>query len=95
VLPGARKPARQASLAAKNAFPGGAGYNAAKAGLNLFTEAPMLDHRNDGTRVCSIMPGSVDIEGLADAAHRLVQCVRHVAASPLVGFGEKVLGIDD
>jgi 3-oxoacyl-[acyl-carrier protein] reductase len=50
------------SLAGKNAFTGGAGYNAAKAGLNLFTEAMMLDHRQDNVRVCSVMPGSVDTE---------------------------------
>jgi len=50
------------SLAGKNAFSGGAGYNAAKAGLNLFTEALMLDHRADNLRVCSIMPGSVATE---------------------------------
>jgi len=50
------------SLAGKNAFSGGAGYNAAKAGLNLFTEALMLDHRNDNVRVSSIMPGSVDTQ---------------------------------
>jgi NAD(P)-dependent dehydrogenase (short-subunit alcohol dehydrogenase family) len=50
------------SLAGKNAFSGGAGYNAAKAGLNLFAEAMMLDHRQDNVRVCSIMPGSVDTE---------------------------------
>jgi 3-oxoacyl-[acyl-carrier protein] reductase len=48
------------SLAGRNAFSGGAGYNASKAGLNLFTEALMLDHRYDGVRVSSIMPGSVD-----------------------------------
>jgi 3-oxoacyl-[acyl-carrier protein] reductase len=47
------------SLAAKNAFSGGAGYNAAKAGLNLFSEALMLDHRHDNIRVTDIMPGSV------------------------------------
>lgn len=47
------------SLAAKNAFTGGAAYNASKAGLNLFSEAMMLDHRYDRVRVCSIMPGSV------------------------------------
>src|ERR1035438_5127228 len=35
------------SLAAKNAFTGGAGYNASKAGLNEFTEALMLDHRHE------------------------------------------------
>jgi 3-oxoacyl-[acyl-carrier protein] reductase len=54
------------SLAGKNAFSGGAGYNAAKAGLNLFTEALMLDHRQENIRVCSIMPGSVDTEFSGD-----------------------------
>jgi len=48
------------SLAAKNAFSGGAAYNAAKAGLNAFTDALMLDHRHDNIRVTTIMPGSVD-----------------------------------
>ena len=48
------------SLAGKNAFSGGAAYNAAKAGLNAFSEALMLDHRHDGIRVTTIMPGSVD-----------------------------------
>ena len=47
------------SLAAKNAFTGGAAYNASKFGLNGFTEAMMLDHRYDNVRVCSVMPGSV------------------------------------
>jgi NAD(P)-dependent dehydrogenase (short-subunit alcohol dehydrogenase family) len=50
------------SLAGKNAFSGGAAYNAAKAGLNLFTEALMLDHRNEQVRVTSICPGSVNTE---------------------------------
>lgn len=50
------------SLAAKNAFSGGAAYNAAKAGLNMLTEATMLDHRHDNIRVTTIMPGSVDTE---------------------------------
>ena len=48
------------SLAGKSAFAGGAGYNASKFGLNGFTEAMMLDHRQDNIRVTSIMPGSVD-----------------------------------
>ena len=56
------------SLAGKNAFTGGAGYNAAKAGLNLFSEAMMLDHRYDGVRVSYIMPGSVDTEFSGDTA---------------------------
>jgi 3-oxoacyl-[acyl-carrier protein] reductase len=56
------------SLAAKNAFTGGAGYNASKAGLNLFSESMMLDHRYDNVRVCSIMPGSVATEFAAERA---------------------------
>ena len=48
------------SLAGKNPFSGGAGYNASKFGLNGFSEALMLDHRCDNVRVASIMPGSVD-----------------------------------
>jgi NAD(P)-dependent dehydrogenase (short-subunit alcohol dehydrogenase family) len=58
------------SLAAKNPFSGGAGYNASKFGLNGFTEALMLDHRYDNVRVCSVMPGSVATEFAADAAKR-------------------------
>jgi 3-oxoacyl-[acyl-carrier protein] reductase len=48
------------SLAGKNAFAGGAAYNASKFGLNGFSEAMMLDYRNAGVRVSTIMPGSVD-----------------------------------
>jgi 3-oxoacyl-[acyl-carrier protein] reductase len=58
------------SLAGKNAFSGGAAYNASKAGLNLFGEALMLDHRNDNVRVCNIMPGSVDTDFGGDSARR-------------------------
>jgi 3-oxoacyl-[acyl-carrier protein] reductase len=50
------------SLAGKNAFTGGAAYNASKFGLNGFTEAMMMDHRYDNIRVTHIMPGSVDTE---------------------------------
>jgi NADP-dependent 3-hydroxy acid dehydrogenase YdfG len=58
------------SLAGKNAFSGGAGYNAAKAGVNLFSEALMLDHRHDNVRVSYIMPGSVDTEFSGGTARR-------------------------
>jgi 3-oxoacyl-[acyl-carrier protein] reductase len=58
------------SLAAKNAFSGGAGYNASKFGLNGFGEALMLDHRFENVRVCSVMPGSVATEFAGDAAKR-------------------------
>lgn len=48
------------SLAGKNAFAGGAAYNASKFGLKGFSEAMMLDHRQENVRVSCIMPGSVD-----------------------------------
>ena len=48
------------SLAGKNPFAGGAAYNASKFGLLGFSEAMMLDVRDEGIRVCCIMPGSVD-----------------------------------
>lgn len=48
-----------ASLAGKHAFAGGAGYNASKFGLIGFSEAAMLDLRQDGVRVAVILPGSV------------------------------------
>jgi 3-oxoacyl-[acyl-carrier protein] reductase len=50
------------SLAGKNAFAGGAAYNASKFGLNGFSEALMMDHRYDNIRVSYVMPGSVDTE---------------------------------
>jgi 3-oxoacyl-[acyl-carrier protein] reductase len=48
------------SLAGKDAFAGGAAYNASKFGLTGLTEAMLLDHRHDNVRVTHIMPGSVD-----------------------------------
>jgi 3-oxoacyl-[acyl-carrier protein] reductase len=57
------------SLAGKNAFAGGAAYNASKFGLNGFTEAMMLDHRHDNVRVSHIMPGSVDTEFSSGSAN--------------------------
>ena len=48
------------SLAGKNAFAGGAAYNASKFGLNGFSEAAMLDLRYENIRVSYIMPGSVE-----------------------------------
>jgi len=47
------------SLAGRNPFAGGAAYNASKFGLLGFTEALMLDVRDAGIRVSTIMPGSV------------------------------------
>lgn len=53
------------SLAGKNAFPGGAAYNASKFGLIGFSEALMQEVRHEDIRVSYIMPGSVatDFEG--------------------------------
>jgi len=51
-----------ASLAARNAFAGGAAYNASKFGLLGFTEALMLEVRHAGIRVSCVMPGSVATE---------------------------------
>lgn len=47
------------SLAGANFFAGGAAYNASKFGLLGFTQAVMLDLRDHGVRVSTIMPGSV------------------------------------
>jgi len=50
------------SLASRNAFSGGVGYNASKFGLLGMTEAMMLDLRYEDIRVSLIMPGSVNTE---------------------------------
>jgi 3-oxoacyl-[acyl-carrier protein] reductase len=47
------------SLAATNAFPTGAAYNASKFALTGFSEAMMQDVRGANVRVSYIMPGSV------------------------------------
>ena len=54
------------SLAGKNAFPGGAAYNASKFGLIGFSEALMQEVRHDGVRVSYVMPGSVATPGFGD-----------------------------
>lgn len=47
------------SLAGRNFFKGGSAYNASKFGVTGFTEAVMLDLRDYGIKVSTIMPGSV------------------------------------
>jgi NAD(P)-dependent dehydrogenase (short-subunit alcohol dehydrogenase family) len=47
------------SLAGCNFFSGGAAYNASKFGVTGFTQAVMLDLRQKGINVSTIMPGSV------------------------------------
>lgn len=59
------------SLAGRNTFAGGVGYNASKFGLLGMTEAMMLDLRYEGIRVSLIMPGSVDTSfGERPAGHK-------------------------
>jgi len=48
------------SLAGKNAFKGGAAYNASKFGLIGLMGAAMLELREAGVRVVNVLPGSVD-----------------------------------
>ena len=47
------------SLAGRHPFRGGVAYNASKFGLVGLTEAMMLDLRDSGIRVSTVMPGSV------------------------------------
>lgn len=47
------------SLAGTNFFAGGSAYNASKFGLTGFSQSIMLDLRQFGIRVSTIMPGSV------------------------------------
>ncbi|MGM0582574.1 MAG: SDR family oxidoreductase [Bacteroidota bacterium] len=47
------------SLAGTNFFPAGSAYNASKFGLTGFTQSVMLDLRQQGINVSTIMPGSV------------------------------------
>ena len=47
------------SLAGTNFFAGGSAYNASKFGLTGFTQSVMLDLRQEGIKVTTIMPGSV------------------------------------
>lgn len=58
-----------ASLAGRNAFAGGAAYNASKFGLVALSEAAMLDLRPYGVRVGTILPGSVETEFGHPAGH--------------------------
>jgi len=50
------------SLASRNTFAAGTGYNASKFGLLGMTEATMLDVRDQDIRVSIVMPGSVNTE---------------------------------
>ena len=75
------------SLAGRNAFAGGAAYNASKFGLNGFSEAMMLDHRNDNIRVTYVMPGSVD----TDFSHRSERAAWKIAPEDVADVVVSVL----
>lgn len=49
-----------ASLAGRNAVPGGAAYSASKHGVLGFSKSLMLEVRKQGLRVIAVCPGSVD-----------------------------------
>ena len=85
-----------ASLAGRNYFANGAAYCASKAGLVAFTEALMLEVRNDNIRVSVVMPGSVNTDFVGpsgrhedqswklmpdDVARVVVDLIRHPARS--------------
>lgn len=57
------------SLASRNAFANGTGYNASKFGLLGMTEAMMLDLRQHDIRVSLIMPGSVNTDFGGHGSH--------------------------
>ena len=78
------------SLAARNAFSGGAAYNASKAGLNLLSEGIMLDHRYDRVRVCDIMPGSVDTD-FSGESRKAVNSVWKIAPADVAEIVAAVL----
>jgi 3-oxoacyl-[acyl-carrier protein] reductase len=79
------------SLAGKNAFPGGAAYNATKFGLIGFSEALIQAVRYDLIRVSYVMPGSVDTRfgdtsGKAQLPPRLWSRARLWTAVPELGI---------
>lgn len=85
-----------ASLAAKNAFAGGAAYNASKFGLVGMSEAAMLDLRHGGIRVAAICPGSVATElrtTMRQEAQDWMLAPEDVArvVTDLLGFPERAL----
>ena len=67
VLPGMRERKRGtivnvASLSARSGFAGGSVYTATKHAVLGFSRSLMLEVRNDGVRVITICPGSIDTE---------------------------------
>lgn len=86
------------SLASRNSFARGAGYNASKFGLLGMTEAMMIDLRYEGIRTSIIMPGSVDTHfRAADEAREwalrpedVAMAVLHLLAFPRAALVSRV-----
>jgi NAD(P)-dependent dehydrogenase (short-subunit alcohol dehydrogenase family) len=87
------------SLAGKHAFAGGEAYNASKFGLAGFSEAIMLDLRQQDIRVTTIMPGSVRTEfgrGGSDGAdwkvlpEHVAETVVHLLRMPARSLASRV-----
>ena len=87
------------SLAAKNAFAGGAAYCASKAALNQFSEALMQEVRHDNIRVSCVLPGSVETgfgrgmiskEGWALRPDDVAQVVMDLIAMPARSLPSRV-----
>ena len=49
-------------------FKGCAAYSAAKGGLLMLTKQMAVEHKDDGIRVCCVMPGNVPTEGVREHA---------------------------
>ncbi len=63
------------SIAALTAYPGGAGYSAAKAGVAVLSKIMRAELRDKGVRVCCVFPGatwSPSWEGSAIAEERMM-----------------------
>ncbi len=69
-----------ASLAGRNYFANASAYCASKAGLVAFSEALMLEVRNDNIRVSVVMPGSVATEFAGPSGHQTDESWKLTAA---------------
>ena len=73
------------SLAGKNAFPGGAAYNASKFAMTGFSEALMEEVRQHDIRVAYVMPGSVDTQSRSTPAEASWKMAPEDVAEVVIG----------
>ena len=88
------------SIAARQNYPGGAGYNAAKHGERALTEVLRQEIAVDGVRVTEIDPGRVHtdfslvrFDGDADKAERVYQGVESLTAEDVADVVAYCLGL--